>query len=164
MSPEANKDLYRKTWSRFPTGVSVITFYEADGKTVHGLTANAVSSVSLDPMLVLVCVDHKARSFPLMSKSERFVMNFLTEAQSEPLRYFARNDTTGAPPFKFRKSARGYPILEGSYAFMDCIVYAKHLAGDHTLFLGKVDEIDVTDAKPVVWYMGKLTSVAPPQV
>lgn len=164
MSPEVNKDLFRKTWSRFPTGVSVITFYEADGHTVHGLTANAVLSLSLDPFLVLVSVDHKARSFPLMSKSDRFVMNLLTESQEAELRYFARNDTSGQPPFKFRKSGRGYPILEGSFAYMDCQVHAKYPGGDHTIFLGKVDEMDLYEGKPVVWYMGKLTSVVPPQM
>ena len=162
MSPEATKELFRKTWRCFPTGVSVITFYE-DGGAVHGLTANAISPVSLDPMLVLVCVDHNARSFPIMRKSERFVMNFLAKDQADQSNFFARNDTEGEPPFGFTRSGRGYPVLEGSVAYMDCKVYDTMEAGDHTIFVGEVEEIEVTDAEALVFCQGKYTEVMPPK-
>ena len=158
MSPAATKDLFRKTWGCFPTGVTIITFYEEDG-TVHGLTANSVCSVSLEPMLVMVCVDHKARSFPILRKSERFVMNFLARGQQESSTYFARSDTDGEPPFAFTKSEHGYPVLEGNIAYMDCKVYKTVEAGDHTLFIGEVEEMELTDGDALVFSHGKYTSV-----
>ena len=159
MSPVVNKDLFRKTWGNFPSGVSVVSFYDQEG-VVHGLTANSVCSVSLDPFLVLVCIDHKARSFKMLGQSERFVMNFLSDKQEEECRYFAKSDTAGVPPFKFRKSTAGFPVLDGSIAYMDCKIVAQHLAGDHTIFVGEVHEIDFHGGKPLVFYTGKFTEVA----
>lgn len=163
MSPAATKELFRQAWGRFPTGVSVITFYE-DGEMVHGLTANSVCSVSLEPLLVLVCVDHKARSFPMLGKSKRFVMNILSSGQREPSRYFAKSDTEGEPPFKFRKSQHGFPVLDGCLAYMDCKITGTHPAGDHSIFLGQVEEIEIYNGAPMVFYTGKYTDlVVPPQ-
>ena len=154
MSPAATKDLFRQAWGNFPSGVSVVTFYWDNG-AVHGLTANSVCSVSMDPMLLLVCVDHKARSFPMLAKSERFVMNFLADGQTKESGYFARSDTDEEPPFSFHKSGHGYPVLEGCAAYMDCVVFEKHTAGDHTIFLGKVEEIEVYTREPLVYCAGE---------
>ena len=161
MSPAVTKELFRQTWGNFPSGVSVVTFYEKDG-TVHGLTANSVCSVSLDPFLVLVCVDHKARSYPMMMNSQRFLMSILSSGQDEPCMFFAKSDTEGAPPFSFRKSAHGYPILDGCLAYMDCKNVARHPAGDHDIFVGEVEEIEVYEGKPLVFYQAKFTEVVPP--
>ncbi len=161
MSPAVDKDLFRKTWGCFPTGVTVVSFFEDDG-AVHGLTANSVSSVSLDPFLVLVCVDHKARSFPLLTRRDRFVMNILARDQEDVSTFFARSDTQGEPPFAFGKSGSGSPVLKGCVAYMDCAVYAKHVAGDHTIFIGKVDEIELFGGEPLVFCQGKYTNVLPP--
>ena len=162
MSPAPTKELFRKTWGDFPTGVSVVSFYDDSGM-VHGLTANSVCSVSLDPFLVLVCVDHKARSFPMMSKSEHFVMSLLSREQEEECKYFARSDTEGEPPFKFRKSGRGYPILEGCLGYLECTIVAKHPAGDHTIFVGQVEEMEQHGGKPLVFCGGKFTDVVMPE-
>lgn len=161
MSPAATNDLFRQAWGNFPSGVSVVTFYRDDG-TVHGLTANSVCSVSMNPMLILVCVDHGARSFPMLEKSERFVMNFLAEGQAAESDFFARSDTGEAPPFSFRKSGSGYPILEGCVAYMDCSVFEMHEAGDHTIFLGKVDEIEVSSKEPLVYCSGRYPQIVRP--
>ncbi len=161
MSPAATKDLFRKTWGLFPTGVTIVTFYTGAG-AIHGLTANSVCSVSLEPFLVLVCVDHKARSFPMLSKQDRFVMNFLAQGQREACTFFARSDTEGSGPYTFTKSARGYPVLDGCVAYMECSIQAKHRAGDHTIFVGEVKEIELLGGEPLVFYQGKFTKVVPP--
>ena len=161
MSPAVTKEIFRKTWGCFPTGVSVITFYE-EGGTVHGLTANSVCSVSLDPMLVLVCVDHEARTYPILQRSDRFVMNFLAKDQAEASKYFARSDTEGPPPFEFVKSGRGFPVLKGAIAYLDCSVYKTMEAGDHTIFLGEVEEMDLDDGEALVFCQGKYTEVVAP--
>ena len=161
VSHTATRELFLQAWGNFPSGVSVVTFYRDDG-AVHGLTANAVCSVSIDPMLILVCIDHQARSFPMLEKSERFLMNFLAERQTEEADFFARSDTSEEPPFSFQKSGFGYPILEGCAAYMDCAVFDKHTAGDHTIFLGKVDEIEVSAKEPLVYCSGEYAQLVRP--
>ncbi|MCL0101891.1 flavin reductase family protein [Dehalococcoidia bacterium] len=158
MSPSPNKEIFRQIWGNFPSGVSVITFYEEEG-TIHGLTANAVCSVSLEPFLVLVCIDHKARSFPLLSKSERFGMNLLSESQQAPCMHFAKSDTEGDPPFRFRKSPSGFPVLDGCVAYLDCTIVAKHLAGDHTIFVAEVEDLEFTGGDPLVFYNGQFVNL-----
>jgi flavin reductase ActVB len=160
MSPASTQDLFRQAWGNFPSGVSVISFYEDEGR-IHGLTATAICAVSLDPALVLVCVDHKARSFPMLTKSERFVMNLLTQGQDDICMHFARSDTEGEPPFTFHKSSSGFPVLDGCLAHLDCKIVAQHPAGDHTIFLGEVEGGEFYGGRPLVFYGGKFTEVAP---
>ncbi|MBI3743958.1 MAG: flavin reductase family protein [Chloroflexi bacterium] len=162
---ESTKELFRKVWGHFPTGVSVITFWEDDTHhAVHGITANSVCSVSLEPFLVLVCVDHKSRSFPILSKGKRFVMNFLAQHQSDASRFFAKSDSKENPPFEFGVSRLGQPTLKGACAAMDCEIVAKHLAGDHTIFVGKVEDIQDHGGEPLVFHRGKYVEVLPPKV
>ena len=160
MSQPVTKEIFLKAWGNFPSGVSVITFYE-EGGAVHGLTANAVCSVSLEPFMVLVCIDHKAQSFPILSKSDRFVMNFLSKGQEEACMHFARSDTEGEPPFTFSRSAHGVPVLEGCLAHLECRIMDKHPAGDHTIFVGEVEEIEFHGGEPLVFYEGKFLGIAP---
>ena len=162
MNPAASKEMFLQAWGSFPSGVSVITFYE-DGGAVHGLTANAVCSVSLEPCLVLVCVDHKARSFAMLRESERFVMNFLSHGQEGPFNHFARSDTEGEPPFKFHRSAHGLPVLDGCVAWLECRIVGMHPAGDHTIFVGEVEEIEFYGGRPLVLYTGKLMEIQEPK-
>ncbi|MSQ26328.1 MAG: flavin reductase [Dehalococcoidia bacterium] len=161
MSPQATKDLFRQAWARFPTGIAVITFRQADG-AIHGLTANAVCSVSLNPLLVLVCVDHNSRSYPMLMAASRFVMNFLAQGQEDISRFFASRDAKGHPPFRFRRTLHGDPILEGSVASLDAAITERNIAGDHTIFIARVEEIDLTDVPPLVFHTGKYSAVAPP--
>ena len=162
MITDADKNLFRQTWGNFPTGVSVISFFTPDRAT-HGITANSVCSVSLQPMLVLVCVDHKARSFPMLDASDRFVMNFLAKSQEAQSNFFASSKTHGSGPFEWGTTAAGLPMLEGTLGFMDCSVYAKHRTGDHTIFVGQVEEISLTEGvEPLAYCRGKYTQIMEP--
>ena len=162
MTEDADKYRFRALWSNFPTGVSVISFYTPDGG-IHGITANSVCSVSLDPLLILVCVAHNARSFPMLDASDRFVMNFLAQGQEEQSNFFASSKTEGAGPFEWDKTASGLPALEGALGFLDCTVHAKHEAGDHTIFVGRVDEMSIREgAEPLAYVQGKYTKVVTP--
>ncbi len=160
MSPAATQELFKKAWGGYLTGVSLITFYTGEGE-IHGLTANSSSSLSLDPMLVLVSVDHKTRSFPMLSNQKRLVMNLLSKGQKDVSTFFARSDTHGTGPFKFGKTAHGYPFLEGCTAYFDCEIVARHAAGDHTIFISKVDEIEVFGGEPLGFLGGKYMQAAP---
>ena len=159
MSPQATKDLFRQAWACFPTGIAVITFRQSDG-AIHGLTANAVCSVSLDPLLILVCVDHKSRSYPMLMGASRFVMNFLAQGQEDVSRFFASRDAKGDPPFDFRRTGYGDPILQGSVASLDAAITERHVAGDHTIFIARVEEIDLSDAAPIVFHTGKYRAIS----
>lgn len=154
----ANKQLYRKVMGRFATGVTVVTVPSADGK-IKGMTANSFTSVSLDPMLVLVCVDHRARTLALMQASERFGINILAEDQQPLSDYFARSDqdseTARKLGVRFHHSKHGTPLLNGCLAALDCRKVAAHVAGDHTIFIGEVVEMSAAEGRPLLFYSGK---------
>ena len=172
MSQRDVEEQFRQAWGNFPSGVTVVTFLTPE-HGVYGLTASAICSVSLSPPLVLVCVDEKARSRQFLEKSERFVMNFLADGQEAPCMYFlakgqedmcwyfSSRGERGAGPFAYRKSAFGYPVLEGSYAYMDCRIVGRHPAGDHCVFVGQVEDIDVPGGTPLVFHQGKFADLTP---
>ena len=87
----SNSDLFRQAWGSFATGVSLITTVEEDG-SVHGMTANGIASVSLDPTLAMVCVGHSAKTFPILRASGKFGINILTEDQKAIGEYYAKSD------------------------------------------------------------------------
>ncbi len=153
-------DLFRQAWGNFPTGVSVVTFYKEDG-SIHGLTASAISSVSLTPPLVLVCVDEKARSRQLLAANGRFVMNFLAKGQEDLCWHFANRQERGVGPFTYKRSRQGFPVLDGCYAWMDCRVAGVHPAGDHAVFIGEVEEIAVNGGTPLVFHQGGFAELKP---
>jgi len=151
------KDDFRKAIGHFATGVTVITV--AGGPLgVHGMTANAVSSVSLEPLLLLICVDARARLLPLLHASERFGVNILREDQRTFSDYFAQpGDDAGAVRtlgIEFRTTPRGTPLLAECLAQFDCAVHAAHLAGDHTIFIGGVEEVALFSGRPLLYFGG----------
>jgi flavin reductase (DIM6/NTAB) family NADH-FMN oxidoreductase RutF len=154
----ANKQLYRKVMGRFATGVTVLTV-PSGNETVRGMTANSFTSVSLDPMLVLVCVDYRARTLALMQASARFGISVLAEEQQALSDYFAGaeqdQETAARLGVRFRVSRRGTPLLEGCLATIDCRKVAAHVAGDHTVFIGEVDEMAARDGRPLLFYSGR---------
>src|SRR3989304_5137 len=120
----------------FVTGVTVVAVDVPEG--VHGMTANAVASVSLDPMLVLVCVDKRARMHGQLAVRRTFSINILREDQEPLSRYFAgRGPQTAPPEFRFRRWEHG-PLLVGALATVGCQMEQLLEGGDHTLVLGRV--------------------------
>jgi len=140
----------------FATGVTVLT--TALGEELHGMTANAVCSVSLDPLLVLVCVNKQARTHPVLTKSGVFGVNVLGEGQEQVSRLFAddsadsEHNLTG---LAYRRGVTGAPILEDCLAYVDCRVVATYPAGDHTIFVGAVEDVGVLrDGRPLIFFRG----------
>ncbi len=132
-------DLFRQVMSQFATGITIVT--TRAGPEIHGLTANAFCSVSLEPPLVLVCVDKKAHSHDLIAAGRNFAVNILN-AEQEPLaRRFAINNLPANERFtgiKFRTEATGAPILLESLGWLDCKLFAAYPGGDHTIYVGEV--------------------------
>jgi flavin reductase (DIM6/NTAB) family NADH-FMN oxidoreductase RutF len=147
-------DDFRKVLSHFASGVTVITTCESDGRPT-GLTASAFTSVSLDPPLILVCVAHKSQSYPALLESRRFAVNFLRTGQEDISRRFA---TSGLDKFNgvpHRISALGLPVLTEALAHVECVTVSQHVEGDHTVFIGRVEDSGTTDGMPLLYFRGK---------
>ena len=156
-----DSDLFRRAWSNFATGASLITTVEADG-TVHGMTANGIASISLDPMLSMVCVGHNANTHPIIKRTGRYGINILSEDQKMIGDYYARSaekrDGSINPDFFFTSS--GIPFLEGALSSLDCKVVSAYEEGDHTIFIGEVEEMKVGNRRPLLFYEGKWSKLS----
>ena len=144
---------FRAVMGRFATGVTVVTATGARGPV--GMTANAVCSLSLDPLLLLVCFDNQARTLEVVRDTRRFGVNVLAADQEDVCRVFA---TKGADKFAglgWKPGATGAPRLADVLAWIDCEIDAVHDAGDHEVCIGRVRELDVERREgPLVFFRG----------
>jgi flavin reductase (DIM6/NTAB) family NADH-FMN oxidoreductase RutF len=153
---------FRTAMGCFATGVTIITL-DLEGE-VQGMTANAFSSVSLDPPLVLVCVDHSARTHAHMHAKKRFGINILAEHQRVISEYYARpvhthehaEEEAGA---RFDRTAQGTPILHGALAYLECRLQSAEEAGDHTIFIAEVEDVVVRQGEPLLYLRGKYRKI-----
>jgi flavin reductase (DIM6/NTAB) family NADH-FMN oxidoreductase RutF len=147
------KNEFRRVMGHFATGVTVITTRRTNGE-LHGLTANALTSVSLVPPLLLVCVDKKAESYPCFEESKVFTVNILAHDQEALSRNFA---ISGGDKFRgvaYRVGANGAPILDGTLGYIECRVVGSFDGGDHTVYVGEVEQAEVREAKPLLFFRG----------
>ena len=126
----------------FATGVTIITTNDDKGEP-HAMTANSFTSVCLEPPVVLVCVAHNTHTHGFLAESGRFGVNVLGREQQEIGVYFAKRpeDRTGEVDYRFSSGEEGVPVLENSMVYMGCRVIGTHVYGDHTVYLGEVEEI-----------------------
>lgn len=157
------KDHFRKAMGRFATGVTVITT-TLDGEK-HGMTANAVTSLSLDPMMLLVCVDKTADTHDILSRAGVFAVNILAAGQSDLSNRFAKKEFDGAhemDDLPLQTAPSGAPIIEGAIAYIDCKTVTEHHGGDHTIFIGEVlDARELNDREPLLFYSGQYGKIVP---
>jgi flavin reductase len=161
MSLNAND--FRQAMGCFATGVTVITV-DQDGE-VHGMTANAFTAVSLDPVLVLVCVDHQARTHAHLHTRKRFGVNVLRRDQQAVSEYYARAAETHQQPeaagARFDRTALGTPVLQGALAYLECRLHSTQPAGDHTIFIAEVEEVVVRGGEPLLYFRGRYRDIEP---
>src|SRR5512142_606630 len=150
-------DEFRAALGRFASGVTVITVRTPEG-TVHGMTASAFCSVSLRPPLVLVCVDHLAETYLHLSERDDFGVSVLKDEQEALSEFFAdpeRNpDAAYRLGVEYRAMKRGTPVLQNSLANLDCTKVAAHSSGDHTIFVGEVQEVALGEGSPLLYFQG----------
>jgi flavin reductase (DIM6/NTAB) family NADH-FMN oxidoreductase RutF len=135
----SEKDFFRQVMGQFSTGVSVVTTRSDEG--LAGLTVNSFTSVSLDPPLVLFCVDVRSIVLPFFRGSGTFAINILTSEQEALARCFATSSEVRYEYFchaSYHAAATGSPIVDGALAFIDARVVAEYPSGDHVIFLGQV--------------------------
>jgi flavin reductase len=156
--PEFTGKDFRSTVGSFATGVTVVT--TRGEEHAYGMTANAFSSVSLDPPLVLVCVISQSEGSEIIKRNGCFAVNILAEEQEPISRYFASRDRPrGRDAFRevsHRLATSGSPILDGVIGYLDCGLHAEHDAGDHQIFIGEVLELGFeADGRPLVFHGGR---------
>ncbi|WP_039232850.1 flavin reductase family protein [Bacillus thermotolerans] len=152
--------LFRSAMGKFATGVTVITT-EVDGKA-HGMTANAFMSVSLNPKLVLISIGEKARMLDRIHQSGTFAVNILSAEQKEVSMLFA-GQIKEEKKVEF-EYIQGVPTVKGALANVVCKVHSSQVAGDHTLFIGEVQDIVLQDGTPLTFFEGKYGRLAEEQL
>lgn len=157
---------FRGALSHFATGVAVLTA-ESGPLTVHGMTANSLASVSLHPPLILVCISESAQMLGIMNRTRRFGVNVLRSDQAAISQFFAQPDQPDADEqaldIRFHWTASNIPLLEDALVQMECQVVASHLAGDHTVFIARVETTRIHPGEPLLYYRGSYRHIGPPR-
>jgi 3-hydroxy-9,10-secoandrosta-1,3,5(10)-triene-9,17-dione monooxygenase reductase component len=149
-------ETFRRVMGHFVTGVTVVT--ALDGDRPFGITVNALSSVSLEPPLVMVALDRRRFLTPIVRASRRYAVNILAEDQQELSDCFAGADVTpGRDEFcgaVWHPGPSGLPLLDGAIATLECSVVETFSAGDHDLFIGRVDSLqnEIHHPMPLLYY------------
>ncbi len=154
---------FRKALGHFTTGVTVVTVEREPGK-IHGMTANSFTSVSLDPMLILVCVDQRAKLLPLLTKKKHFGISVLKAGQEAISEYFAKGEQSAEAEerlsIRYLWTPSGVPVLENTLLHLSCKLIASHVAGDHTIFVGEVEDAEVHEGEPLLYFRGEYRRIA----
>src|SRR5215470_2390427 len=149
---------FRRVLGHFAAGVTIVTTVGDDGAP-YGLTATAFTSVSLEPLLVLVCVDKRSESHPHFHTSQLFAVNFLACGHEDISRRFAVSGGDKFTGLAMRRGATGAPILSEALGHLECRTVNVVDAGDHTIFLGQVESADARDGEPLVYFRGSYRKI-----
>lgn len=150
---------FRNTLGHFATGVTIIT--TAKGEELVGLTANAFSSVSLEPPIILVCIDKKSSTMQAFEKDVPFAVNILQKDQEDACWQFAKRGIDKFEGASYTLSDEGVPILTGNLATIECTVAEVIEAGDHYIVTGNVKNAFYdTEVEPLLFFRGKIEHVA----
>ncbi len=151
---------FRRVMAHFPTGVSVVTTDE-DGKR-HGMTANSVTSVSLDPVMLLVCLAREARTAGAVKRCGRFAVNLLRDDQEQLSRRFAQAGGDHFAGLEVEDGPDGLPLVPGAIAHVVCRVSEIVPAGDHDVVFGEVEDCRVNGGNPLLFFLGGYRSLPGP--
>jgi flavin reductase (DIM6/NTAB) family NADH-FMN oxidoreductase RutF len=141
----------RRTCARFATGITVATVTSESGEPM-AMTVNSFTSVSADPPLVLICLDHRSSVLPHFRRSAWFGINVLSSDQQQISIRFSRADLASFQGIDWHWGERGVPMLDGVLATMECSVTQVVEAGDHAIFIGEVFRADCRDGEPLLYY------------
>ena len=154
MSDLSQQELFREVFGRLVTGVAVITSTTPSG--AGGMTANALCSLSLEPLLVLVCFENAARTLPIVEEAGRFAVNLLRADQEELAGIFASKipeaEKLDGVDHQLRE---GMPIIDGTLAWTVCDLQELIAGGDHTIAIGQVISMGLGGGEPLLWFGGR---------
>lgn len=143
--------LFRDAMGKFATGITIVTTeYNGD---VMGMTVNAFMSVSLDPKLIAISIDEKARLYDKLQETKKFGISILTEDQKDLSMIFAKQKDSDRDISYLRQD--NIPVLEDSIATLSCHVKETADAGDHKIFIAEVTDVKMNGGDPVLFYSGQ---------
>src|ERR1700761_728686 len=142
---------FRAACSRFSTGVGLLPVLSTDGDPL-GLTVNSFTSVSLDPPMVLMCIDYRSRILGHFAQGSRFAVNILGEGQRHLSQRFAKGSADQFSDVEYVRGRFGVPILSGTIACFECTLSQSIPAGDHMILVGTVDKVSHADGNGLVYF------------
>jgi flavin reductase (DIM6/NTAB) family NADH-FMN oxidoreductase RutF len=148
-----DKDTFRSVLGRFASGITIVTVRDEKGED-HGMTVSAFCSLSLEPAMVLVCVDHSASMHDLLLAHPKFGVSVLSSEQEEHSRRFSTDDVCRFDGIAYGRGDSGAVLLDAALAHMECEVVEHYEAGDHTIFISRVDRAVPKDGRPLLYYRG----------
>jgi|SRR5437588_9336466 len=154
-----SKDDFRAALGRFVSGVTVITTLSEDGQPA-GITVSAFASLSLEPCLVLACIDKRASVHESLCEGKHFAVNILAEEQEHVSRRFASKDQDRFDGIGYSEGAGGAPLLDAALAYIECRVVHTYPGGDHTIVVGDVESVRIAEHKPLAYYRGGYSQLA----
>lgn len=149
---------FRSVLGRFASGVTVITSLTSDDRD-HGMTVSAFCSVSLDPPLVLASIASDTEMCAILNEAEFFGVSILDIDQEAISRRFAEHDGDRFDGIGYQRGKSGVALLDGVLAHAECRIVDRHPAGDHTLFIGEVEDASVLGDAPLLYYRGGYTQL-----
>ena len=155
-----DKQLFRRAMGHFATGITVVTTQDETGRC-WGMTANAFSSLSLEPALVLICIDKRAGSYEAFCAASHFCVNFLSAEQQAVSNHFASQLEDKFAAIEFAEGICGAPVLAGTIGYVECSRYEILPGGDHVILTGKVENIAVPGGEPLLYFAGQYRSLLP---
>jgi flavin reductase (DIM6/NTAB) family NADH-FMN oxidoreductase RutF len=151
---------FRRACARFATGITVSTALAPDG-TPHGFTASSFTSVSMEPPLILICVDHRANVLRHFEQATHFGVNILAEDQEALSVRFAERGLDRFVGIDWHAGATGVPLLGGALARFECATRQTVAAGDHTIILGEVLHAEWQDGAPLLYFASRYHTAQP---
>lgn len=149
------RDLFRRVMGSFASGVTVVAVIGADGAPT-GFTASAVTSLSLDPRMLLVCVSERSATLSAVKEAGSFVVNILSAQQQEVAQQFATRRDNRFGGVRWRPgAATGAPVLDGSLAYAECVLKDTCQGGDHVILMGEIVAGDAHEAEPLLYFRGR---------
>ena len=149
--PTVDSEAFRTACGKFATGITIVTVIGADGLP-QGMTANSFTSVSLEPPMVLVCIDRKATILPKMEVAKTFGINVLAENQRDLSAQFSRRGTDRFETVPWFAGETGVPLLDGVLAHYECEVINIVEGGDHLIFIAEVRHLRCFAGRPLLYY------------
>ena len=152
-------EMFRSLMGCFATGVTVATTLDESGHSA-GMTASAVAAVSMEPPLLLICVDRDANFHAAVSAGRGFALNILAADQEHVSQTFAADTADPFETVEHHRGSGGLPVLDGVVAHIVCALWGSYGAGDHTVFFGLVQEGQTFDRPPLLHYRSRYTTMA----
>jgi flavin reductase (DIM6/NTAB) family NADH-FMN oxidoreductase RutF len=147
---------FKSVWRNFVTGVAIVTTIESNG-LIHGMTANSIASISLNPPLVMASVGYDRESNKLIKRTGKFAISILSDKQESAALYCSssRDPNLNPSPVDFTLTENGYGIVPDCLSFMECRTEKHYEVGDHTIFIASIEELGMNQGSPLTYYGGK---------